>query len=327
VVVEASIRARWFQRAAALGLALGCFGVSRPALAFCRSMSCELGEDPANPCARDLHSCVSEGQPLHWGSACLDYAVQVDGSPNSGLDADQVQGLVAEAFAVWQSAECPGGGTPRFQAQFQGYVACDRHEAVCGGAAQNVNVVMLHDSGWPYGITKLGVTTPSGGVNSGLVVDADVELNAEDYDFRADDANAVALRYVVTHELGHFLGLAHSDVNGALMTAGYQSMPLEPGLLSADDIAAICAVYPPGPALSCAGPASPAYDACATVPGAEPKCQLASIPQGNASGCSCRAAPRGRAMPAALGLAALLLIARGRRGARKPRSCIADASL
>jgi MYXO-CTERM domain-containing protein len=278
-------------------------------------MSCELGEDPANPCARDEHSCVIEGQPLHWGSACLDYAVQLDGSPSSGLDADQVQGLVAEAFAVWQNAECPGGGTPRFEAQFQGYVACDRKEAVCGGPAQNVNVIMLHDSGWPYGMDAIGVTTPSGGVSSGLVIDTDVELNAEDYDFRADaqGANAIALRYVLTHELGHFLGLAHSDVNGALMSAGYQSMPPEPGLLSADDVAAICTVFPPGPALSCAAPAPPAYDACASVAGAAPECQLASISQGNTSGCSCRAAPRGRATPAVFGLAALLLIARGRR--------------
>jgi hypothetical protein len=236
----------------------------------------------------------------------LTYAVQLDGSLKSGLDADQVQALVAQAFSVWQTASCPGGGSPSFQVAFQGFVSCDRQETVCGGAAKNVNVVMFHDADWPYESSKLGVTTPSGGVESGLVIDADVELNSQSVVLSSDPSNsdATALSSVLTHELGHFLGLAHSDVPGALMWRSYQPPPLGSQLLTADDAAAICAAYPPSAGLSCPQPTAPAYDACASSPDEAPKCTLSS--KSHDSGCSLSgAAPERSVAPAAL-LAALL---------------------
>lgn len=266
------------------------------ALAFCRTTSCELGEQlRSKKCARDEHGCASEGHTLRWATPCLPYSVQLDGSPKTGLEADQVQALVQEAFTTWQSARCPGGGTPRFRAQFQGYVSCSRRETVCGDASKNVNVIMLHDQGWPYGAGKLGVTTPAGGAESGFIFDADVELDSQFFTFSADDADGskTALKYVLTHELGHFLGLDHTDVDGALMTAGYQSLAPGSALLSADDEAAICAAYPPGNAPAC-GDSAPAYDACQLAPGVQPPCKIASVSQDAGSSCSCRTAPRGR---------------------------------
>ena len=70
-----------------------------------------------------------------------------------------------------------------FEAQFEGFVSCDRHEKICESADKNVNVVMFHDIGWPYGASKIGVTTPTAGKESGLVVDTDVEINAQNYTF------------------------------------------------------------------------------------------------------------------------------------------------
>ena len=119
--------------------------------AYCRTMSCELGEDPHNPCPRDANQCVTKGNPLHWASPCLSYSVQLDGSARSKLDADQVRPLVEQAFNAWKSARCPGGGSPRFEVQFQSYVSCDRREVVCDDLGNNANVVMFHDSGWLEG--------------------------------------------------------------------------------------------------------------------------------------------------------------------------------
>jgi hypothetical protein len=48
---------------------------------------------------------------------------------------------------------------------------------------------------------------------------------------------------VVRHELGHFLGLAHSNVADSIMYFQYNSQASVP--LTADDRAAICEVYPP----------------------------------------------------------------------------------
>ena len=306
-----------------VGLWVGLAAVSSaPSVhAYCRTMSCELGEaDRTEKCTRDAHQCVTEGQPLHWASPCLSYAVQVDGSPLRGFDADQVQALVAEGFATWQAARCPGGGSPRFSAGFQGYVSCDQNEAVCGGAAKNVNVVMLHDQNWPYTTDQIGVTTPSAGSQSGLVVDADVELDSRDFVLTASasDPSGIALSYVLAHELGHFLGLAHSDVDGALMSAGYRSLAPGTDLLSPDDVAAICAAYPPGSPLTCAAVGAPAYDACQLAPHEKPPCTISSVTQDANSGCSCRAAARGQ--PTSLGFALALLGWAGlRRRARQTR--------
>jgi len=287
------------------------------AAAFCRTMSCELGEDSLHPCPRDGNGCVTAGRPLHWEVPCLDYAVQLDGSPKSNLDADQIQAFVEDAFNAWKNVSCPGGGSPRFDVKFQGFVSCDRREAVCGGPEKNVNVVMFHDSGWLGGITHIGVTTPTGGTESGQVIDADVEINSQDYSFVSDPSGTMAtsLKYVLTHELGHFLGLGHSSVSGALMSTNYQSLPLSPSLISADDAAAICAVYPPGRALTCNTPATPAYDACMLAPGEKPPCKLATLDQ-DVSSCGCRVAGRSRSpwsMLAALTFVTAALAARRRR--------------
>jgi len=285
-------------------------------------MSCELGEDPLHPCARDKNKCVTEGNPLHWASSCLTYSVQVDGSPKSKLDADQVQAFVEQAFSAWKAARCPGGGSPRFEVQFQSYVSCHRREAVCDDPSKNANVVMFHDSGWLEGPSRIGVTTPTGGTKSGLVVDADVEINAQHYSYVSDPSGmmSTSLLYVLTHELGHFLGLSHTQVSGAVMYEGLQSVPFSRNLISADDAAAICAVYPPGPKLSCGSPPASNYDQCAIPLGEHPPCKLASLTHdGGGCGCHLAASSSGRPLPplAALGL---MMTALALRRTRRPRT-------
>jgi hypothetical protein len=284
-------------------------------------MSCELGESSLKPCARDKNNCVTEGNPLHWANSCLTYSVQVDGSPKSKLDADQVQAFVEQAFSAWKAARCPGGGSPRFEVQFRSYVSCNRQEAVCDDPSRNANVVMFHDSGWRDGSGRIGVTTPTGGTKSGLIVDADIEINAQDFSFASDPSGmmSTSLLYVLTHEIGHFLGLAHTQVSGSVMYEDLQSVPFSRNLIGADDAAAICAAYPPGPKLSCGAPPASDYDQCAIPLGEDPPCKLSSLRQDGAGcGCHLAASSSGRPLPslAALGLMIAALAARRARGQR-----------
>jgi hypothetical protein len=286
-------------------------------------MSCELGEDPMHPCARDENRCVTQGRPLHWANSCLTYSVQVDGSPKSKLDADQVQAFVEQAFSAWKSARCADGGSPRFEVQFQSFVSCDRQEAVCDDTNKNANVVMFHDSGWLEGSSRIGVTTPTGGTQSGLVVDADIEINSQNFSFASDPSGmmSTSLLYVLTHEIGHFLGIAHTPVSGAVMYEGLQSVPFSRNLISPDDAAAICAAYPPGPQLHCSWPPASNYDACAIPLGEDPPCKLASLTQDGAGcGCHLAATANGRTLPpvAAFGLMLSALAARRARSRRRP---------
>jgi MYXO-CTERM domain-containing protein len=288
------------------------------AAAFCRTKSCELGKTDAAGCAKE-GNCVSEGNPLHWPSACINYAIQADGSPKLGLDGAAFQQLAADTFAAWQDVSCPGGGSPRLLVQFQGFVSCSQTEAVCGTARDNVSVLMFHDAEWPGEVNEIGLTTPTGGVSSGQLVDADLELNSAQFPFSLTrgDASGYALQDVLAHEMGHFLGLSHSDQSGALMSEGYADLAMSRELLTADDIAAICAVYPPGAPLDCAAPAPPAYDECRLAPGELlTDCKLASVKHDRSdAGCSAGAgrAPSGVAAAPFIMLLGLVGWSRRRR--------------
>src|SRR5690606_11465706 len=53
------------------------------------------------------------------------------------------------------------------------------------------------------------------------------------------------MRSVLVHELGHVIGLEHSEEASASMHASYRGSAQ--ALLHADDIAGLCSLYPPGP--------------------------------------------------------------------------------
>lgn len=301
---------------------------SSSASAYCRTMSCEFGEDAREEkCERDpVTNCVTEGEPTHWSSACLDYAVQLDGSPRSGLDADQVQALVAQAFAEWKNAPCPGGGTPNFEVHFQGFVTCDRRQTVCGPAAENVNTILFRDQDWPADTMSVaGLTVPIGSTKSGFVIDADVAFNSTYFNFDPTVADptrqSVELIRVMTHELGHFLGLAHSDVSGALMSVFYNELPMGASILSDDDVQAICAIYPPSASAAVCESTSPAYDTCSVdeISATNPCALPAETTEDAAAGCSLTdTSPRGGSRfgwIAAFGVAVVAL--RRRHAARR----------
>ncbi len=82
---------------------------------------------------------------------------------------------------------------------------------------------------------------------TGEIFDADVEINSANNLITTGDTNIGAdLVSIVTHEAGHFLGLAHSEKATATMFGNYS--PGDPFMrdLDPDDVAAICAAYPQG---------------------------------------------------------------------------------
>lgn len=97
-----------------------------------------------------------------------------------------------------------------------------------------------------YGSAVVGVTEV-GYAPSGIINSATILLNEEHYDFTATPglalSNTVYLKDVVTHELGHFIGLSHSEVLNSSMF--YQNFPGQ-SELSADDKAGIRSKYDNG---------------------------------------------------------------------------------
>lgn len=222
--------------------ALALFAYSGPASAFCRTTTCDALNEECDP---DEDGCSTIGLPLEWDSLCLYYGIQKDGSNRRQISADDLAPLVDTAFQTWNDAGC-GSGTPPFVAQSIGMVDCAMPEFNCDTGDHNANTVMFRDDAWPYDDAALAITTVTTDVRTGEILDADMELNAVNFGFTTGDAFVNNdLLSVITHEVGHFLGLSHSPVRGSTMFAGYNSHDSSIRELSQDDIDGICDIYPP----------------------------------------------------------------------------------
>jgi hypothetical protein len=253
------------------------------------------------------------GIPLFRKASCVEYSIQENASPKLGITVAQMQALMHSVFSTWMDAACPGGGTPHILVTEGPEAVCDVPEY--NSNAGNANVIMFHDDAWPHEGTPntLALTTVTYDLDTGEIYDADMELNSADNHFTLGDTSVeFDLPSIVTHESGHFLGLAHSHDPTATMWPEYVEHTTNLRHISADDVAGICAVYPPaGPVTNC--DPTPRH-------GFSPLCASQQPPA--AKGCCASTVapsvdPAGRRHAAALAaLGALLLALRGRRRSR-----------
>lgn len=109
-----------------------------------------------------------------------------------------------------------------------------------------LNQIVFSSNFSMYGSAVVGLTE-LGYSNSGTINSARVILNEQDYIFvdtpGISYGNYIYLKDVVSHELGHFIGLGHSEVLNSTMF--YQNYPGQ-AELSADDIAGARTKYNTG---------------------------------------------------------------------------------
>ncbi len=244
-----------------------------PADAYCRTttLKAPAGYDPA------VSGCWTQGVPLAWPAGRIPYGLGSAASEQVSLaDATRVADL---AFSAWNEARCdgkslgidaydegavsvPDGGSGDALAAWSSCSdssSCDPHAH---------DVIVFDDGAWPYNdaANTLALTTVTFGVDDGRIFEAYTEVNSAQHKLTAAEpppANGVAidLQAILTHEAGHFLGLAHATDTNAIMYAYYHPGAVH---LTADDVAAICAVYPPQ------APAPPTSGGCACTAGGAP---------------------------------------------------------
>lgn len=98
------------------------------------------------------------------------------------------------------------------------------------------------DNPFYTGSAVVGVTSLSFNNATGEIVEADIIINDENYNISEETNESYYLGDIITHELGHFLGLAHSPVHGATMY--YKLINGQDGLHT-DDIAGARELYGP----------------------------------------------------------------------------------
>jgi hypothetical protein len=234
------------RNAAAVLTASLVFAVAPRAQGYCRTTTCDQVDAPPECAANGTGGCSSLGRPIAWPDTCVSTSVST-----YGISADNMRDVVREAFQKWTTAPCAGGKTPRFVVDIFPDVNCTDVSGDSGYKSNgpNYNIWIFRSTDWPYdsiGENAIAITTTQFNPTTGEIYDSDVELNSRDNEFASDQQEThMDLPSVVLHESGHFLGLAHSNADAAVMQP-----TLERGTsrrnLSSDDVQAICATYPPG---------------------------------------------------------------------------------
>lgn len=228
--------------AAAAALSSGLWAA--PAEAYCRSTTC------SGDCARDEDGCKTAGKPLYWASSCVGFSLQQDASEH--IPMKYARPPLVASFVEWSDVPCPDGGTADIR-------FTEAEEAVCARAEYNLdgpnaNIILFQDTKWRYkGVeNNVAKTTVTFDEETGEILDADIEINHANNYFTISDTDVeFDLQSVVTHEVGHFIGLDHTPDFDATMFAGYDKGTIETRSLEEDDSGGLCAIYPPGRAEKC----------------------------------------------------------------------------
>jgi len=255
--------------AATFALSLLILTSARDAAAWCRTTTTQdFVPTAAKPCD-------DKGQPLFWSTRCIGFSVQRDAS--AYIDLTTARTITQRAFDMWKNVNCPvdpgscagpfDRGNPSIEVRDLGPVTCECVEY--NGKVGNANTIMFRDAEWaecdgtlkPDADTTLALTTVTFNTETGEIYDADMEVNTRHNVITVADPPGRVLydfHSIMTHEAGHFLGLAHTNLPQPMdktktptMYARYEAREIYMRDPSEDDVCAICAAYPPGRSAPC----------------------------------------------------------------------------
>ena len=184
-------------------------------------------------------SCGGEPIALHWPEGDTHYVLDSD-SPH-GVSAADGEAAVRASFDAWATVGCS-----YFGLSFDGQV--DHPEVGYNGNSDNTNVVAYVEHDWKGKRSTQAITLLTFGCNDGVILDADILVNADNFRFTTDpendDDDRRDLQNVLTHEAGHFVGFAHSPDPTSTMFATVTADETQKRDLTDFDRAGMCVAYP-----------------------------------------------------------------------------------
>ena len=177
-----------------------------------------------------------------WPNLPVPY--EVNGLSSQELGSEVSISVIQASYASWVDPGCSG-----YRVQYRGTVS---HNWTSGDGV-NTHQWVYSSNQRPQelgGRETIGVTLSLYRGNE--LVDGDILYNGIDHDWttRMTRAGQVDAQSIITHEVGHQLGLGHTNVNGATMYPSYGGGE-GPRTLSQDDIEGVCTLYPTGSSAQC----------------------------------------------------------------------------
>lgn len=211
---------------------------------YCRTTTCSALPEG---CEIDAHGCPANGRPVAWPEPAIELLIDPRGSPRRGISAETTRALTETAVRQWLGSDCGGIG-PTIDVAPLTVAAPDVDAPSELVGYDGINLITFQDDLWPHIASNhaVGLTTVTYTVDTGRIVDTDIEINSFAFRFTVDDKNIdFDLLGLLTHEVGHVFGLNDLPTPGPTMYGRYVGGGLAARSLEPDDQAGMCAVYPP----------------------------------------------------------------------------------
>ena len=226
------------------------------ASAWCRLTTSRRQPTAAEPCILPDTSAEPPELFLAWRRRCSGIALSVT-SPSSDLTESEVVGIFERSLDTWNRVQCGGSPLGVDLTVMNQTSTCDAPLYRDDGGNVNSVQFVVDWGARMYDPNAFALTTVWHRRSTGEILDADMDINERrgPYGICPIDGcieRTVDLENVVTHEMGHYLGLAHTQEAEATMFASAVAGETLKRDLHADDIEGLCAIYPPGePAGEC----------------------------------------------------------------------------
>jgi len=174
----------------------------------------------------------SSGQSLYWHSIPMQFNIDSTSAP-PGVSSSAFQSSIRASYTAWSSVSCS-----YYKSQDMGLTSNKS-----GNKSDKINTNTV-PSYWSQSPNALGVTMTY--MYGPKITDADTVYNPNRQWSTTGAYNKIDVQAVATHEIGHQLGLDHSQYQSATMYYAVGAGNLGPRSLHSDDISGLCAIYPSG---------------------------------------------------------------------------------